>query len=73
MLRITIGNPAGNTVSLAGINFTDPFPAGMSVAATPAFTNTCGGVVASGDVQGDMLLRSPAADRWPRARPARST
>ena len=55
-LTFTIGNPAGNSVALAGIAFSDPFPAGMSVAAVPGFTTTCGGTAAPGLSQGDTLF-----------------
>lgn len=55
-LTLTITNPLGNTVSLAGLAVVDPFPAGMSIAATPALTNTCGGVISSGNAAGDTLL-----------------
>lgn len=55
-LTLTISNPAGNTVSLAGLAVVDPFPAGMSVVATPAFSNSCGGTVSPGNAQGDNLL-----------------
>ncbi|MFN0039580.1 MAG: hypothetical protein ACKVP2_08730, partial [Burkholderiales bacterium] len=44
-LTLTISNPVGNTVSLAGLSVIDPFPAGMQVAAIPAFINICGGTV----------------------------
>ncbi|MGZ5569752.1 MAG: DUF7933 domain-containing protein, partial [Usitatibacter sp.] len=56
VLTFTIGNPAGNSVSLAGISFTDPFPAGMSVAAVPGFSSTCGGAASPGSAQGDTLF-----------------
>ena len=55
-LTLTITNPAGSPVSLAGVGVIDPFPPGMSVAATPAFSNTCGGTVSSGSAQGDTLI-----------------
>jgi uncharacterized repeat protein (TIGR01451 family) len=55
-LTLTISNPAGNPVSLAGLAVADPFPAGMSVASTPAFSNTCGGTVSPGSAQGDTLI-----------------
>jgi fimbrial isopeptide formation D2 family protein/uncharacterized repeat protein (TIGR01451 family) len=42
-LTITLSNPTSATASLTGVNFTDTFPAGLVVAATPASTNTCGG------------------------------
>ena len=55
-LTLTISNPAGNPVSLAGLAVVDPFPAGMSVASTPVFSNTCGGTVSPGSAQGDTLI-----------------
>lgn len=56
-LTITITNPAGSGVaSVTGVTFSDPFPAGMSVASTPALTNTCGGTVSPGGSQGDTVL-----------------
>ncbi len=55
-LRLTISNPAANTVSLLGVAVVDPFPAGMSVAATPSFSSTCGGVVSPGPSQGDTQV-----------------
>ena len=53
---MTISNPAGNTVSLAGLAVVDSFPVGMSVASTPAFGNTCGGTVSPGSAQGDTMI-----------------
>ncbi len=55
-LTLTITNPVGNPVSLAGLAVVDPFPTGMSIAATPAFSNTCGGIVSPGNAAGDTLL-----------------
>ena len=55
-LTLTISNPAGNTVSLAGLAVVDSFPVGMSVASTPAFGNTCGGTVSPGSAQGDTMI-----------------
>ena len=55
-LTLTIGNPAGNTVSLLGAAITDNFPAGMSVAPTPNFTNNCGGTISSGNNAGDTSI-----------------
>ena len=55
-LRLTISNPAANTVSLLGVAVVDPFPAGMSVAATPSFSSTCGGTVSPGSAQGDAQI-----------------
>jgi mucin-19 len=55
-LRLTIFNPAANTVSLVGVAVVDPFPAGMSVASTPSFSSTCGGTVSPGSTQGDTQI-----------------
>jgi uncharacterized repeat protein (TIGR01451 family) len=55
-LTLTISNPAANPVSSLGIAVTDAFPTGMSVAATPAFSNTCGGTVSTGSAQGDTQI-----------------
>lgn len=55
-LTLTISNPAGNTVSLLGAAITDNFPAGMSVASTPNFTNSCGGTISSGNNPGDTSI-----------------
>ncbi len=46
-LTFTIANPAGNTTALTGVAFSDAFPAGLAVAATPNLTNTCGGTPAA--------------------------
>jgi uncharacterized repeat protein (TIGR01451 family) len=40
-LSFSISNP--NTVALSNLTFTDAFPAGLQVAATPGVTNSCGG------------------------------
>ena len=56
MLTLTISNPAANPSSITGLAVNDPLPAGMSVAAMPAFTNTCGGTVSPGQSQGDTLI-----------------
>ncbi len=55
-LTLTISNPAGNPLSLAGLAVLDPFPPGMVVATTPVFSNTCGGTVSTGSAQGDTLI-----------------
>lgn len=55
-LTLTISNPAGNSAALTGVAVVDPFPAGMVVAATPAFTSTCGGTMVSGNIQGDTVI-----------------
>jgi CSLREA domain-containing protein len=43
-LTLTLNNLAGNK-QIDSLAFTDNFPAGMTVAATPGLTNTCGGAV----------------------------
>ncbi len=54
-LTLTITNP--NAVDgLTGITLVDPFPAGMSVATTPNFNNTCGGAVIPGSTLGDTAI-----------------
>lgn len=56
-LTITIANPAGSGVaSITGLNFSDPFPAGMSVADPSSLVNTCGGTISPGTTQGDTVL-----------------
>ncbi|MEO6393855.1 MAG: FG-GAP-like repeat-containing protein, partial [Pyrinomonadaceae bacterium] len=45
-LSIQITNPAANPAPLTGIGFTDTFPAGLQVAASPLATNTCSGAFA---------------------------
>ncbi|MCG6904909.1 MAG: DUF11 domain-containing protein [Rhodobacter sp.] len=49
-LTFTIDN-SGNAIMADRLGFTDPFPAGMEVAAVPAASNTCSGVFnpAAGD------------------------
>jgi uncharacterized repeat protein (TIGR01451 family) len=44
-LTFTITNPAGNTIALTGVSFTDTLPAGVEVAATPNVTGVCAGTV----------------------------
>jgi len=43
-LTFTISNP-NNNVALTGIAFSDTFPAGLIVSASPALNNSCGGTV----------------------------
>ena len=42
-LTFTVTNPSGNTVSLAGVNFTDTFPSGLVVGTPNGLTGSCGG------------------------------
>jgi uncharacterized repeat protein (TIGR01451 family) len=42
-LNFTIMNPGANTISLAGVAFTDSLPAGLVVASPPALSGSCGG------------------------------
>jgi uncharacterized repeat protein (TIGR01451 family)/fimbrial isopeptide formation D2 family protein len=54
-LTLIISNT--NTIALTGVAFADFFPANLVVAATPSFTNTCGGVFAplAGDVDINLV------------------
>ncbi|QJR14862.1 DUF11 domain-containing protein [Usitatibacter palustris] len=54
-LRLTIRNPNLST-PITGLNLTDNFPAGMTVATIPSFTNTCGGTVTTGNVAGHTSI-----------------
>jgi uncharacterized repeat protein (TIGR01451 family) len=54
---ITVGSSSTMTIviennnganSISALAFSDPFPAGLVVAATPALTNTCGGTITGG-------------------------
>ncbi len=42
-LSFTLTNPAGNTLALAGISFTDTLPTGLVVSTPNGLTGTCGG------------------------------
>jgi uncharacterized repeat protein (TIGR01451 family) len=42
-LTFTVNNPSPNTVAIHGVAFSDTFPSGLSVAATPGVVNNCGG------------------------------
>src|SRR5262249_31358044 len=50
-LRITVMNPNLST-PITGLNLTDNFPAGVTVATVPSFTNTCGGTITAGNAAG---------------------
>ncbi len=54
VLTLTINNPA--TTAATGLALVDSFPAGMSVTATPGFTNTCGGTIGSGNAANDTAI-----------------
>jgi uncharacterized repeat protein (TIGR01451 family) len=55
-LTFTITNP--NPVQLTGLAFQDVFPAGLVVAAAPAATSTCGGIVTAVAGASSMSLAS---------------
>lgn len=55
-LTITLTNPAGNTVSLTGVAFTDSLPAGLVVATPNALVNTCGGTATATAGSGSVSL-----------------
>ena len=42
-LSFTLTNPAGNTIALAGVNFTDSLPGGLLVATPNGLVGTCAG------------------------------
>jgi hypothetical protein len=52
-LTISIAN--ANAATMAGVAFTDTFPAGLQVAATPGLTNTCGGTITGGTAAATTL------------------
>jgi uncharacterized repeat protein (TIGR01451 family) len=45
LLTLTITNPTANSVALAGVAFTDAFPAGVLVSTPNGLSSTCGGTV----------------------------
>lgn len=52
---MTITLSANNTTAINGVAFSDDFPAGLAVHATPSLTNTCGGTV-TGATAGSTTL-----------------
>ncbi|HET6930495.1 MAG TPA: Ig-like domain repeat protein [Candidatus Acidoferrum sp.] len=55
-MTITITNPAANTAALAGLAFTDSFPAGLVVATPNGLTNSCGGTATAAAGSGTLTL-----------------
>ncbi|HUI89717.1 MAG TPA: hypothetical protein VLX61_13450, partial [Anaerolineales bacterium] len=55
-LTFTLSNPKENTVDLTGVGFTDTFPTGMTIASSPAATNSCGGSLTAAAGTGTVLL-----------------
>jgi hypothetical protein len=55
-LTLTITNPAADTGAMNGIAVSDTFPTGMTIAATPNATNTCGGTFTANANAGSMSL-----------------
>ncbi|HEY6352018.1 MAG TPA: choice-of-anchor D domain-containing protein [Candidatus Angelobacter sp.] len=55
-MTITITNPAGNSVALTGLAFTDNFPANVVVATPNGLTNTCGGIATATAGSGTVSL-----------------
>lgn len=53
-LTFTLTNPAGNTVALSGVSFTDSLPSGVQVASPPGSSSSCGGTFTPG--AGDTAL-----------------
>jgi uncharacterized repeat protein (TIGR01451 family) len=59
-MTLTITNPSP-TQAIAGVAWSDIFPAGMKVFSTPGFTNTCGGTVTAGNAANDTSINISAA------------
>jgi uncharacterized repeat protein (TIGR01451 family) len=59
-LTFTLTNPAGNTVALTGVGFTDTFPAGMQLTATPSVSSNCGGTLTDAPNAGIVSLSGVA-------------
>ncbi|HYL76326.1 MAG TPA: Ig-like domain repeat protein [Bryobacteraceae bacterium] len=55
-MTITITNPAANPLALAGLAFTDSFPANLVVATPNGLTNTCGGTATAVAGSGTVSL-----------------
>jgi mucin-19 len=55
-LTLSIANT--NSYALTSVAFTDAFPSGLQVAATPALTNTCGGSISGGTAGSGTLILS---------------
>jgi uncharacterized repeat protein (TIGR01451 family) len=53
-MTIVLNN--ANTYSLTGTKFTDAFPTGLKLTATPAYTNTCGGTVTANPSTSSVAL-----------------
>jgi YVTN family beta-propeller protein len=54
-LTLTISNP-NSTTALSGIAFSDSFPAGLIVSASPALNSSCGGTVSAAAGSGTVSL-----------------
>ncbi len=55
VLTITVANAAANAVALTGVALTDTMPAGVTIAATPNASTTCGSGTASATAGGSSL------------------
>jgi uncharacterized repeat protein (TIGR01451 family) len=56
-LAFTIGNPAANTVALAGVSFTDALPAGLVVSTPNGSSGSCGsGIITATAGSGSVTL-----------------
>jgi hypothetical protein len=53
-MTIVLSN--ANAYNLTGAKFTDAFPAGLKLTATPAYTNTCGGTVTANPSTSSVAL-----------------
>lgn len=57
-LTISIANPAGNTVALTGVAFTDGLPSGLAIGAPSNLSNSCGGTIVAAPGSGSLALTS---------------
>ncbi|MFN5994400.1 MAG: beta strand repeat-containing protein, partial [Betaproteobacteria bacterium] len=64
-LTYTLTNGTGNPAQ-SGINFTNSLPSGVTVAASPAVSNTCGGspTIAAGAGAGSITVTGASIGQW---------
>ena len=59
-ITFIVTNPAGNTVALTGVGFTDTYPAGLQNAAVPNTSTTCAGGTVTAAANGPSISLSGA-------------